>query len=83
MMKDAQKHTDQIQEGDTVRVTRHTTRQVNSWKSETTGQESFEGTVTRASDHGCFVKGDRKMQAVGTHYGTDHGSPVISVERIS
>jgi uncharacterized protein involved in tolerance to divalent cations len=49
-----------------------------------TGEESFEGTVTSADEHGAMVKAESgKMQRVGTHAGTEHGYPTKEVEIIS
>jgi hypothetical protein len=73
-----------LTEGTRVRVTRHTSKQISSSEGVVTGEESFEGTVTRASEYGAMVKGESgELQKVGTHAGTDHGYPTKEVEILS
>jgi hypothetical protein len=73
-----------LTEGDTVRVTRHTSKQVSSSEGVVTGEETFTGTVTSADKFGGLVKGKNgKMQRVGTHTGTQHGYPTKKVELAS
>jgi hypothetical protein len=73
-----------LTEGTRVRVTRHTSKQINSSEGVVTGEESFEGTVTSADEYGAMVKAESgKMQRVGTHAGTEHGYPTKEVEIIS
>jgi len=74
-------HTRRLDEGERVRVTRYTSRQIDSSRGFITGDESFEGVVEDTWDRGAFIVGDDgENQACGPYAGDEHGYPVKEVE---
>jgi len=74
-------HTRRLEEGERVRVIRHTSRQISSSESVVTGEESFEGVVNSTWEQGAFIVGDDgEYQACRPYLGDEHGAPVKKVE---
>jgi len=83
VMVEAQCHR-RLREGERVRVTRHTDRTIDSSRGVVDGEETFEGVVKTATEHGAFIKGDDgEVQSTSPYAGDEHGYPVIEVEVLS
>lgn len=74
-----------LKEGERVRITRTTSRPLDSSRSVITGEETFDGVVDKVSSdtNTAWVRGDQGQHQVTSKYeGDEHGSPVVRVEVI-